>query len=118
MTKANSLAHFGRLDAFLRSVGVMDADGKIPDPRRVLNSDECPNPWQGTGGRSKIVAAVGDPCRKLIAAAREHSTLDVAIGLDGHLYGPHVIFKGKLLQRQMIPDKNKVPNSLISVTDK
>eukprot|EP00966_Prymnesium_polylepis_P216251 5006150-Prymnesium_polylepis.1 len=64
-------------------------DGLIIDPRRILNSDECPNPWQGTGGRSKVLAEVGKPCVKLITAAREHSSLDVCVGLDGHLFGPH-----------------------------
>ena len=118
MTKAVSLKHFAQLSATLVRAGVVAEDGSIRDARRVLNSDECPNPWQGTGGRSKVIAPVGEPCRKLITAAREHTSLDVAIGLDGHLYGPHVIFAGKTLQKAMVPDKAKVPNSHISVTEK
>ena len=98
--------------------GMMLEDGTISDARRLLNSDECPNPWQGTGGRSKVIAPVGEPCRRLITAAREHTSLDCAIGLDGHLYGPHVIFAGKTLQKAMVPDKSKVPYSHISVTEK
>ena len=40
--------------------GIMDADGKITRPAtRLLNSDECPNPWRGTGDRGKLIAEVG-----------------------------------------------------------
>ena len=95
MTKAVSLSHFEKLRATLMRAGVMLPDGTIADARRVLNSDECPNPWQGTGGRSKVIVPVGEPCRRLITAAREHTSLDVAVGLDGHLFGPHIIFAGK-----------------------
>ena len=52
-------------------------DGKIVDPQRVINSDECPNPWNATGGRTKFLGAVGEPCRRLISSAREHTSLDV-----------------------------------------
>ena len=106
MTKENSLKHFEFLGACLRRAGIL-VDGKIIDPRRVLNSDECPNPYGGTGGRGSVVAAVGDPCRRLVSAARQHSSLDVSsvlcIGLDGHLFDPHLIFTGKHIQRQMVP---------------
>lgn len=117
MTPAVSSNHFVKLGDMLARVGIL-VDGIIADPRRFLNSDECPNPWQGTGGRSKLLAEVGKPCVKLITAAREHSSLDVCVGLDGHLFGPHVIFAGKVYQRQMIPDKKSVPFSHVSVTEK
>ena len=117
MTKENSLLHFKRLGECLTRAGVL-VDGQIMDPRRVLNSDECPNPWGGTGGHKKVVGAVGEPCRRLVSAAREHTSLDVCIGLDGYLFGAHLIFGGKLIQRQMIPDNTKVPGSIISVTEK
>jgi hypothetical protein len=42
----------------------------------------------------------------------------VLIGMDGFLYGAHLIFKGEYIQRQMIPDKSKVPNAKISATAK
>ena len=118
MTRAVSASHFEKLKATLNRAGLLDDDGKITDPRRVLNSDECPNPWRGTGHRGKIVAAVGKPCVKLVTAAREHTSLDVLIGLDGHLYDAHLIFKGEYVQRQMIPDKSKLSNSKISATTK
>ena len=117
MTPLVSANHFEKLGAMLLRAGIL-VDGMVADPRRLLNSDECPNPWQGTGGRSKVLAEVGKPCVKLITAAREHSSLDVCCSLDGHLFGPHVIFAGKVYQRQMIPDKTKVPFSHVSVTEK
>ena len=118
MTREVSASHFVRLRECLERADLLDALGKIKDPRRVLNSDECPNPWRGTGHRGKVVVEVGKPCVKLVTAAREHSTLDVLIGLDGHLYDAHVIFKGEYVQRQMIPDRSKLPNCKISATSK
>ena len=35
-----------------------------------------------------------------------------------NLYGAHLIFKGEYIQRQMIPDKSKVPGAKISATAK
>ena len=117
MTKENSLLHFKRLGDLMARAGVL-VDGQIVDPRRVLNSDECPNPWGGTGGHKKVVGAVGEPCRRLVSSAREHTSLDVCVGLDGRLFGAHMIFSGKHIQRQMVPDRSKVPGSIISVTEK
>ena len=94
MTPKVSADHFTYLAMCLEYCGIL-VDGEIIDASRVLNSDECPNPWQGTGGRTKLIAAVGEPCKKLIHAARENTTLDVMIGLDGYLFDPHLIFKGK-----------------------
>eukprot|EP00966_Prymnesium_polylepis_P113181 2617477-Prymnesium_polylepis.1 len=68
MTRAVSESHFVKLGEMLARAGLL-VDGMITDPRRILNSDECPNPWQGTGGRSKVLAEVGAPCVKLITAA-------------------------------------------------
>ena len=118
MTREVSQTHFAKLRATLERVGLLDERGQITDPRRILNSDECPNPWRGTGQRGKIVAEVGKPCVKLVTAAREHTTLDVLIGMDGHLYDSHLIFKGEYIQRQMIPDRAKLPNSKVSATAK
>ena len=118
MTREVSASHFGALTATLQKAGLLDDRGKITDPRRVLNSDECPNPWRGTGDRGKIIAEVGKPCVKLVNAAREHTSLDVLVGMDGHLYDAHLIFKGEYVQRQMIPDKSKLPNCKISATAK
>ena len=117
MTPKVSADHFKYLGMCLESCGIL-VDGEIIDASRVLNSDECPNPWQGTGGRTKLIAAFGEPCKKLIHAARENTTLDVMIGLDGYLFDPHLIFKGKYVQKQMIPDITKIPNSKISTADK
>ena len=102
------------LTATCKRAGLLDADGRITDARRFLNSDECPNPWRGTGDRGKILAEVGKPCVKLVTAAREHTSLDVLVGLDGWIGAAHLIFKGEYIQRQMIPDKEKVPNSKVS----
>ena len=117
MTPKVSADHFLALKSCLQAAGIM-VDGEITDSSRVLNSDECPNPWQGTGGRTKLIAAVGEPCKKIIHSARENTTLDVMIGLDGYLFDPHLIFKGKHVQNQMIPDINKIPNSKISAADR
>ena len=117
MTKENSLKHFDFLRGALTRVGIL-VDGKIADPRRVLNSDECPNPWGGTGERGKVIAAVGEPCKKLVSAARQHTSLDACVGLDGFLYDPHLIFSGKNIQRQMVPKGEKMKDSVISVTEK
>ena len=78
---------------------LVDEQGRITDPQRFLNSDECPNPWRGTGRFGKVIGEVGAPCVKLVSAARKHSSLDVLIGLDGHLYGAHLIFDGKHIQK-------------------
>ena len=117
MTPHVSGAHFAKLRVALEKAGILVA-GKILDPRRVLNSDECPNPWRGTGDRGKLIAGVGQPCRKLVSAARQHTSLDVLVGLDGWLADPHLIFAAVHIQREMIPDKGKVPNSKISATEK
>eukprot|EP00966_Prymnesium_polylepis_P321685 7377993-Prymnesium_polylepis.1 len=118
MTPEVSAAHFAKLRATLQCAGLLDELGRITDPRRVLNSDECPNPWRGTGHRGRVVGEVGKPCVKLVSAAREHTTLDVLVGMDGHLYDAHLIFKGEYIQRQMIPDRSKLPNSKVSATAK
>lgn len=118
MTPTVSASHFEALGVLLKRVGLLDDLGRITDPRRLLNSDECPNPWRGTGDRGKVIAEVGKPCKKLITAARQHTSLDVMIGLDGHLYGPHVIFAGVHIQRQMIPRKEAIPYAKISATEK
>ena len=117
MTKENSLKHFDFLGGALTRTSIL-VDGKIADPRRVLNSDECPNPWGGTGDRGKVLAAVGEPCKKLVSAARQHTSLDACVGLDGYLYDPHLIFSGKHIQRQMVPKGDKMKDSVISVTEK
>lgn len=118
MTPAVSASHFEKLKACCMRAGIMDSSGNITDARRLLNSDECPNPWRGTGDRGKLIAEVGKPCLKLVTAAREHTSLDVLVGLDGWLGAAHLIFKGEYIQRQMIPDRSKVPNSKISATPK
>jgi len=102
MTPEVSQSHMEKLKATLERAGLLDEHGAIKDPRRVLNSDECPNPWRGTGDRGKTIAAVGAPC---VSAA-------------GFLYDAHLIFKGEYVQRQMIPEKGKIPNCKISATDK
>jgi hypothetical protein len=118
MTREVSARHFEKLSACLARAGLLDDLGRVIDPRRVLNSDECPNPWRGTGERGKVIAEVGQPCVRLVSAAREHSSLDVLVGLDGHLYGPHLIFKGEYMQRQMIPRKEAVGFAKVSATKK
>lgn len=118
MTPTVSASHFEALRALLKRVDLLDDLGRITDPRRLLNSDECPNPWRGTGDRGKVIAEVGQPCKKLVSAARQHTSLDVMIGLDGHLYAPHIIFAGVYIQRQMIPRKEAIPYAKISATEK
>ena len=49
MTPTVMTSHFDKLRACLERAGILDLiTGKINDPRRVLNSDECPNPWRGS----------------------------------------------------------------------
>eukprot|EP00962_Isochrysis_galbana_P007715 scaffold2091_cov122-Isochrysis_galbana.AAC.4 len=79
MSKEVSLNHFKYLGQCLERAGITKEDA-ITDPPRVINSEECPNPWQGTGDRAKIIVGVGAPCVKLVTMVREHSTVDVAIG--------------------------------------
>ena len=45
MTPAVSAAHLERLGATMQRAGILDSAGAITDARRILNSDECPNPW-------------------------------------------------------------------------
>ena len=118
MTPIISRSHFEKLGELLDRIGLRDEHGRISDPRRVLNSDECPNPWRGTGDRGKVIAEVGKPCIKLVTSARQHTSLDVLVGMDGHLYGPHIIFQGTWVQRQMIPRVSDIPYSKVSVSEK
>ena len=40
-----------------------------------------------------------EPCKKLVSAARQHTSLDACVDLDGYLYDPHLTISGKHIQR-------------------
>jgi hypothetical protein len=112
--------HFARLKSLLlrkgilveTTPGVWRIDGK-----RVVCKDEMPQPLDGGpgGGRGvKVYCCPRDVCRKLQAQNREHVTVDTTIGMDGHIYWPHVIIDNKTIASDIVLGEDVIENALIS----
>jgi hypothetical protein len=99
MTEAVVERHFyGEfgLEAELIDAGVMDPVTKvIEDPRRVLNSDETPQPIDAPqkGSRPKVAKREGMPVRKATTTSKDILSVNMTWDLGGHLYGMQAVLK-------------------------
>lgn len=93
MTEAVVERHFyGEfgLEAELIDAGIMDPETKvIGDPRRVLNSDETPQPIDTPqkGSRAMVAKRQGQAVRKATTTSKDILSVNMAWDLSGHLYG-------------------------------
>ena len=81
------------LQAELIDAGIMDSETKvIKDPRRVLNSDETPQPIDAPqkGRRPKVAKRQGQRVRKSGSANKEQVSVNMTWDLSGHMYGVQV----------------------------
>jgi hypothetical protein len=107
MTEKTVRRHFHGefgLEAELVDAGVMDSETKvIADPRRVLNSDETPQPVDAPqkGSRKKVAKRQGQAVRKATTTSKENASINMAWDLSGHLYGVQLILKLKELHSQL-----------------
>ena len=93
------------LEAELVDAGVMNPITKaISDPRRILNSDETPQPVDAPqkGRRPKVAKRRGKAVRMATATSKESASINMAWDLGGHLYGVQVILKLKELHTQLV----------------
>ena len=108
MTEKTVQRHFHGdfgLEAELVDAGVMDSETKvIADPRRVLNSDETPQPVDAPqkGSRKKVAKRQGRAVRKATTTSKENASINMAWDLSGHLYGVQLILKLKELHSQLV----------------
>ena len=93
MTEATVQRHFfGKygLEAELIDAGIMDPETKvIKDPRRLLNSDETPQPIDAPqkGRRPKVAKRQGQSVRKSTTVNKEQVSVNMTWDLSGHMYG-------------------------------
>ena len=108
MTEKTIQRHFHSefgLEAELVDAGVMDTETKvIADPRRVLNSDETPQPIDAPqkGSRKKVAKREGMAVRKATATSKDNASINMAWDLGGHLYGVQLILKLKELHTELV----------------
>ena len=76
--------------ASLKSIGNLDDDGVIIDPRRCVWFDEMPQAMDAAnqGPRSKAWGAAGEALERAGSVNRETGSVGMAFSLDGFLYGP------------------------------
>eukprot|EP00968_Pinguiococcus_pyrenoidosus_P024513 scaffold4750_cov212-Pinguiococcus_pyrenoidosus.AAC.2 len=92
----------------LRDAGIMDEEGKITAPERVLNCDETPQFADfgcNRGNNQEKVAASRKKrrARQAVTQNRTCPTVDFVWGLDGFQYGPHLIVSRKTIDTGLIP---------------
>ncbi|KAK3271485.1 hypothetical protein CYMTET_20164 [Cymbomonas tetramitiformis] len=97
------------LEAALLDAGIMDPNTRrILDPRRVLNRDETPQFISFDTQRGNNVRKVAGRKGKSAADAkkenRESFTVDMVMGLDGFLYGLHVLVARNTLTKGLTPE--------------
>tara|TARA_B110000046_G_scaffold128325_1_gene134724 strand:+ start:965 stop:2272 length:1308 start_codon:yes stop_codon:yes gene_type:complete len=118
--KGHFYAEFG-LEAELIDAGVMDPETKvIKDPRRVLNSDETPQPidMPQKGSRNKVAKRKGQAARKAGGCNKECVTVNMAWDLSGHLYGPQLVeLKRKELTDDMVVEPPRGAQAFDDATD-
>jgi hypothetical protein len=103
VVRRHFFGEFG-LEAELVDAGLMDAEAKaIKDPRRLLNSDETPQPidMPQKGSRKKVAKRQGKPARKAGGCNKESLSVNMAWDLSGHLYGAQLVLKRKELSDDM-----------------
>ena len=108
MTETTIQRHFNGefgLEAELIDAGVMDAETKvIGDPRRLLNTDETPQPIDAPqkGKRAKVAKRKGMAARDATATSKENASVNMAWDLSGHLYGLQLLLKLKQLHDGLV----------------
>ena len=113
------LGEFG-LEAELLDAGVMDPDTKvILDPRRLLNSDETPQPIDAPqkGSRPKVAKRQGQHARRSGSVNKEGVSVNMAWDLSGHLYGVQLVLKRKELSDDMVVDAPRGARTFDDETD-
>jgi phage pi2 protein 07 len=90
----------GLQDVLIRA-GIMDCETLQFDPKRLLNMDECPefiDNQEAKGGReNQVVSTPGVVPIATGHLVRESHSVNMVIGCDGSLYGPHYIFTASTL---------------------
>jgi len=85
----------------------MDPDTKvIKDLRRLLNSDETPQPVDGPqkGSRPKVAKRKGKSVRRATSTSKESASVNVTWDASGHLYGVQIVTKRKQLSEDMVAE--------------
>uniref|UniRef100_A0A7S3NNK5 DDE-1 domain-containing protein n=1 Tax=Aureoumbra lagunensis TaxID=44058 RepID=A0A7S3NNK5_9STRA len=98
--------------AELKDAGIMDENGLILDPRRIVNLDETPAfvDFADNKGNAKTkrVAGKDDKCIGVSTENRECNTVTMCWGLDGFNYGPQIIVAKKTITEGLAVDALKV----------
>lgn len=92
------------LKAELIDAGIMDPDTElIKDPRRILNSDETPQPLDlpQKGSRKKVGKRTGKACRRSTTQNKESVSVNMTWDVSGHMYGVQLVLKRKTLTEDM-----------------
>eukprot|EP00734_Pompholyxophrys_sp_LG126_P000220 Pompholyxophrys_sp_v1_NODE_55_length_2838_cov_7.592526.p1 type:complete len:650 gc:universal NODE_55_length_2838_cov_7.592526:2024-75(-) len=101
----------------LKRLGIADENGKIADPRRVLNTDETPQPLDcqsENANAKKVLAGVGEKASTLRSNSHAQVTITPTIDLAGNNYPPQFIFGDlKSYAKEEVP----FPNCLISLQE-
>ncbi len=96
------------LIAELKAAGIMDEEGVISDPRRILNRDETGQfvDYNSQKGNAKFKVAAGAKAPALTAddENRDMQTCDMTIGLDGFVYHCHLLLKRSTITDDLIPE--------------
>ena len=108
MTEKTLARHFDGefgLAAKLIDAKVMDpVTLVISDPRRLLNSDETPQPIDAPqkGSRKKVTKRKGQTVRDATVTSKDNASINMAWDSGGHLYGLQIILKLKELHSELV----------------
>mmetsp|Transcript_40357 Transcript_40357/g.91425 ORF Transcript_40357/g.91425 Transcript_40357/m.91425 type:complete len:630 (-) Transcript_40357:276-2165(-) len=78
------------LDAELKDASIMDSEGIISDPRRIIQLDELPQFLNFQTQKGKAVGRKGKPLQKSTSANRETVSVTTIADLSGFIYGLHL----------------------------
>ena len=78
----------------------------IKDPRRLLNSDETPQPidMPQRGSRHKVAKRQGQAVRRAGTVSKENVSVNMTWDLSGYNYGVQLVLKRKELTHAMVAD--------------
>jgi hypothetical protein len=81
----------------------------IADPRRILNADETPQPFDMAqkGRRAKVAKRKGSAVRASDTENKETLTVNMCWDLSGHNYGVQLVTKRKTLSEDMVIEAPK-----------
>jgi hypothetical protein len=123
MTEATVQRHFfGKygLEAELIDAGIMDPETKvIKDPRRLLNSDETPQPIDAPqkGRRPKVAKRQGQSVRKSTTVNKEQVSVNMTWDLSGHMYGVQLVLDRKTISDDMVAEPPHGARQFDNTTD-